>query len=123
VWTVVVVVVLPVFEAGVEDVDVVDDDAVEQSVELFGVDAVAALYLAVEAWSAGLDVDVLDALVEHMPVEHRREFGAVVGLDGLDREGQLGEHVVEELDRGLLVDLRVDLMICSRVQSSMAVNW
>jgi len=40
VWAVVVVVVLPLFEFGVKDVDVVDDDAVEQPAELLGVDAV-----------------------------------------------------------------------------------
>lgn len=38
--TVIVVVVLSLFEFGVEDVDVVDDDAIEQPVELLGVDAV-----------------------------------------------------------------------------------
>ena len=40
VWAVVVVVDLPFLEFGVEDVDVVDDDAVEQPAELLGVDAV-----------------------------------------------------------------------------------
>lgn len=39
VWPVVVVVVLPLFEFRVEDVHVVDHDAVEQAVELLGVDA------------------------------------------------------------------------------------
>ncbi len=31
------------------------------------------------------------------------EFGAVVGLDDLDLEGQALEHVVDELDGGFLV--------------------
>ena len=40
VWPVVVVVVLPFGEAFVEELGVVDDLAVEEGVELFGVDAV-----------------------------------------------------------------------------------
>jgi hypothetical protein len=36
------------------------------------------------------------------------EFGAVVCLDDLDREGQSLEHVVDELDRGFLVAAWVD---------------
>jgi hypothetical protein len=45
---VVVVEVLPLAELVVEDLGVVDDHAVEQAVELLGVDAVGALDLAVE---------------------------------------------------------------------------
>jgi hypothetical protein len=65
----VVVVVLPFLELGVEDADVVDGDSVEEAVELLGVDAVRSLDLSVQAWSAGLDVDVVDAFVEDVPVE------------------------------------------------------
>ena len=36
------------------------------------------------------------------------EFGAVVGLDDLDREGQTLEYVINELDRGFLVAALVD---------------
>jgi hypothetical protein len=43
----VVVEVLPLAELVVEDLGVVDHDAVEQPVELLGVDAVGALDLAV----------------------------------------------------------------------------
>ena len=32
--------------------------------------------------------DVADALIEHVPVEAGLEFGAVVGLDLFDLEGQ-----------------------------------
>ena len=56
----VVVVVLPLLELVVEDVGVVD--------------AVGSLHLAVESGCAGLDVDVADALVEHVPVELRAEL-------------------------------------------------
>lgn len=61
-WAVEVVVVLPFLEAGVVDVDVVDDDTVEQAVELLSVDAVAAFDLAIQPRGGGLDVSVVDAL-------------------------------------------------------------
>ena len=65
----VVVVVLPLSELVVEDVGVVDDGAVEEPVELFGVDAVGALNLAVETGGAGFDVAVSDTFVEQVVVE------------------------------------------------------
>ena len=68
-----------------------------------------SLYLAVEPGCAGLDVDVVDAPVQHVPVKRRGELRTVVGLDRLDGERQLGQDVAEELDRGLLVVARVDL--------------
>ena len=76
---------------------------VEEAVELLGVDAVGSLHLAVEARRPGFDVAVADALVEHVVVERGAEFGPVVCLDDLDHEGQPLEHVVDELDGGLLV--------------------
>ena len=36
------------------------------------------------------------------------ELRTVVGLDHLDPEGQLLEHVVDELDGGLLIEVVVD---------------
>ena len=98
-----VVEVLPLLEPVVEEAGVVEDDAVEEPVELLGVDAVGSLDFAVEPGGAGLDVDVADAAVEEVPVEAALELGAVVGLDALDGEGQLLEDVVDELDGGLLV--------------------
>jgi hypothetical protein len=62
--TVVVVVVLPLLQLVGEQVGVVDDLAGEEPVELFGVDPVGSLHLAVEAWCAGFDTDVVDAEVE-----------------------------------------------------------
>ncbi len=50
----VVVVVLPLAQFVVEDLGVVDDDAVEEPVELLGVDAVGSFDLAVQARCAGL---------------------------------------------------------------------
>jgi len=62
-------VTLPLAEFVVEDFGVVDEGAVEEAVELFGVDAVGALHFAVQARGAGLDVDVPDALVQDVEVE------------------------------------------------------
>jgi hypothetical protein len=70
----VVVVVLPLLKLVVEDLGVVDDDAVEEPVELLGIDAVGSLHLAVQPGCAGLDVDVADALVEDVPVEAGAEL-------------------------------------------------
>jgi hypothetical protein len=60
--SIVVVVVLPFLQLVVEEVDVVDDLAFEEPVELFGVDPVGSLDLPVQAWCGGFDVDVADAL-------------------------------------------------------------
>ena len=58
---VVVVVVLPLLQLLGEEVGVVDDLALEEPVELFGVDAVGSLDLAVQSRCAGFDLDVVDA--------------------------------------------------------------
>jgi hypothetical protein len=119
----VVVEVLPLAQLVVEELGVVDHHPVQELVELFGVDAVGALDLAVEPRCPGLDVVVADALVQQVIVEQGRELGAVVGLDDLDPERQAFQDVVGELDRGALVELWVDPQDRRRVQSSMAVNW
>ena len=46
--------------------------------------------------------------VEYVPVKRRGELDAVVRLNHLDRERQLGQHVVDELDGGLLIELGID---------------
>jgi hypothetical protein len=80
----------------------------EEAVELLGVDAVGAFDFAVEPGCARLDVGVVDALVQHVPVERGLEFCAVVCLDHLDPERQPLKHVVDEADRGGLVEPVVD---------------
>jgi hypothetical protein len=60
VWAMVVVVVLPFLEFGVEQASVVD--------------AVAAFDFAVQAGCAGFDVDVVDAFVYDVPVKTALEF-------------------------------------------------
>ena len=65
----VVVVVLPLFEFVVEDLGVVDDQAVEQGVELVNIDAVGSLHFAVQTGGPGSDVAVVDPFVQDVVVE------------------------------------------------------
>jgi hypothetical protein len=80
VGSVVVVVVLPFLQLVGEQAGVVDHLALKEPVELFGVDAVGSFHLAVQPRRAGFDLDVVDALVEQVPVEGCAEFCAVVVL-------------------------------------------
>src|SRR5713101_8242094 len=95
-------------ELGVEELCVVYDLAGEEPIELFVVDAMRALDFAVEPRRRWSDVDVLDAFVEQVPMEAGLELRAVVGLDLHDVERQLLDDVVDELDRGLLIQALID---------------
>ena len=75
--TVVVVVVLPLLQLLGEDVGVVDGLAVDEPVELLGVDPVGSFYLAVEPRGARFDADMVDAKVEQVKVERGAEFRPV----------------------------------------------
>jgi hypothetical protein len=66
VWAMVVAVVLPFFEFVVEDLGVVDDQAVEEGVELFSVDAVGSLHFPVQSWGSGFDVAMGDPFVQYV---------------------------------------------------------
>ena len=65
----VVVEVLPFLELVVEQLGVIDDDALELPVELLAVDPVGSLDLAVQPRGGGLDVEVPDAAAGQVPVE------------------------------------------------------
>ena len=67
--SIVVVVVLPFLELVVEQVDVVDDLAFEEPVELFRIDPVGAFDLAIEPGRGRFDVDLINAFIEQVPVE------------------------------------------------------
>jgi hypothetical protein len=105
---VVVVEVLPLLELVVEQLGVVDDDALELAVELLSVDPVAALNLPVQSRGGGLDVDVPDARSARCQWNDVWNSDPVVGLDHLDPQRELVQQVVGELDRGLLVEPVVD---------------
>lgn len=64
-----VVEVLPLGDLVVEQFRVVDHDAVQEAVELLGVDPVGPFNFAVELRGGGLDVAVPDALVEQVPAD------------------------------------------------------
>jgi hypothetical protein len=71
---VVVVVVLPLLQLLGEQVGVVDDVALEEPVELFGVDSVGSFHFAVQPWGSEFDADVVDAEIKQVPVELGAEF-------------------------------------------------
>jgi hypothetical protein len=100
VGSVVVVEALPFLEALVEDLGVLDDVAGRTLRRRCG----TTFDLAVEPRGARLDVGMADALVVEVPVEAGTEPGAVVGLDDLDPERELLSGIVDELDRGPLVE-------------------
>jgi hypothetical protein len=74
-------VVLPLSQLLGEEVGVVDDLALGDVVELFGVDAVGSFHFAVQPWRARFDADVVDAFVEQIPVKRGAEFGAIAGIE------------------------------------------
>jgi hypothetical protein len=77
--SVVMVVILPLFQLLVEEVNVVRNPvAIEVLVELLVVDAMGAFDLAVQVRCPGPDVDVTDVELLEMPVEVGLEFGAIV---------------------------------------------
>ncbi|HYU63692.1 MAG TPA: hypothetical protein VEN12_07900 [Verrucomicrobiae bacterium] len=53
---------------------VVDDHTLEHAVELIVVDSMRPLDLAIQPWRGRLDVDVLDAAIQDVPVESRLEL-------------------------------------------------
>jgi hypothetical protein len=71
---VVVVVILPLLQLVGEQAGVVNHLALEEPVELFGVDAVGSFHLAVEPRRPRFDLDMVDAFVEQVPVEGCAEF-------------------------------------------------
>src|SRR6185503_9748040 len=109
-WTVVIVVVLPLSQLLVEQVDVIRDAVpVEELVELLVVDAVRPFDFAVQVRRPGLDVGVTDVEALQVPVELRLELGAVIGLHDVDPKRQTPPHVVDESDRHALVARVVNL--------------
>jgi len=57
----------------------------------------------------GLDIDVLDAFIQHVPMKEVSELGAVVRLDHFRTERQPRENFVDELNRGLLLAFLIEL--------------
>ena len=94
--TVVIVVVLPFFQFLVEEVNVVRNPiTIEELVELLIVDAMGSFDLPIQMWRPRPDVHMADVELLEMPVKVRLEFGAIIGLDDVDAEGQAPEHVID----------------------------
>src|SRR5580698_2904341 len=55
--------------------------------------------LAIELWRAALDVGVTDALIFDVPMEFGLELMAIIGPDFPDTERELGDDVIDEVDR------------------------
>jgi hypothetical protein len=106
----VIVVILPLSEFVVEQVDVIADAVlVEQLIKLLVINAVRALDFTVETRRSWSDIHVPDVLRLKMPVEFRLELSTVIGLDYEHSERQAAEHFVDEPDGGALVAGVVDL--------------
>ena len=104
-----VVEVLPGLEPAVKLIEAGDDHSLELAMELFTVDSVRAFRLPVQVGASRPDVAVLDAFVEHVPVELGTELAGVVGLDALHLKRQPRQDLVHKGDGGLLGVPVVDL--------------
>src|SRR5216683_909006 len=97
-----VVETLPDCEPAVQLLEPRDHDSFELPVELLVVDSVRPFGLPVEVGTPRPDVPMLNALIEHVPVELRPKLAAIVGLYTVHPEGELGEHLVHKRDCGKL---------------------
>ena len=77
-------------------------------VELLRIGFMASLDLSVHLRAAWRYVPVRDVKVGKMPGELRSERRAVIGLNFLNREGEMLPDLPEEIDRGLGVVVVVD---------------
>jgi hypothetical protein len=86
----VIVVILPLAQLLVEQVNVVADAAlVEELIELLVIDAMCAFDRAVETRRSRPDVDVPNVTRLEMPAELRLELGAVVPSEHEVKAGQV----------------------------------
>src|SRR4030095_1473560 len=106
----VIVVVLPLPQFLVEQMDVIADAVlVEELVELLVIDAVRALHLSVEARRVWADVDVSDIQRLEMPMKLGLKLRTVIGLHDVDAERQASKHLVDEQDGRALIARIVNL--------------
>ena len=67
------------------------------------------LDLAIQLWRLGFDVHMPHSLVFDMPVKASLKLMAPSCPDGADPERKLFHHVIQELDRTILVMFGMDL--------------
>lgn len=80
----------------------------QQLIKLGRIGSVRPFNFPIELRGSRFDVDMLDALVFHMPVESGLKLVTPIGSDRVDPERKLCNHVIHELDGTLLVMLRED---------------
>ena len=106
----VIVVVLPLTQLLVEQVDIVADAVlVKELVELLVIDAMRPFHLAIEPRRARANVDVPNIESLEVPVELRLKLGTVVRLHHVHAKWQPADDLVDELHGRALVARVVDL--------------
>ena len=71
---------------------------IQQLIKLFFICKVGSLNFSIELWPSRLYVTVFYAKVFYMPVELGLELVAIVGLDRMDAEWELIDHVVNKIN-------------------------
>ena len=85
--TVVIVVVLPLSELLIEEVNIVGDAVIiEELITLLVVDPMGAFHLPIQMRRSRAYVDGAYVAGLEVPVEARLKLGAVIGLNNLDAE-------------------------------------
>jgi hypothetical protein len=74
----VIVKVLPLLELLIKELCVVNDNPFEHPIELFLVDPMAPFDLSIKPRSPGFDINMVDAFIQHMPVELALKLRAVI---------------------------------------------
>jgi len=85
---IVVIEILPFPYFFVEELRIVDDHAVQHPIELILIDPVAAFDFPIQPRVSGPNIDVLDSLVQDMPMKLTSEFPAVICLNDMSPERQ-----------------------------------
>jgi hypothetical protein len=83
--TMIIVKVLPFSQLLIEKLRVVYNYALEHLIELFFVDSVASLYFPIQPGPSRLDIYMINALVQHMPVELSLKLRAIVRWEGMKK--------------------------------------
>ena len=81
----------------------------QQLIKLGLIRSVGTFDFATQLMCLGFDVDLPHALICDMPVKTSLKFMTSIGPDRADPEGRLFNHVVQELDRTLLIVFWKDL--------------
>ena len=106
----VIVIVLPLTQLVVEQVDVIRDAVlVQQLIELLVIDPMGSFDLAVEVRRPWADVHMADVQRLKMPVKLRLKLRAVISLNDVDAKWQSPHDFVGEVDSRALVARVVDL--------------